>query len=114
MSVHRGVLTYKAELYHYTTVYSVTLLLCSPCLELLGAKRVSDVLNRVTETVGVVIGRVNTPLVTGVGMRGILDPVCYRVLLSIFQGHLHTQSGLGGRKRVVCLFLERRVVGRWI
>lgn len=45
-----------------------------PDLKLQGAQRVGDVLNRVTQAVREVVGRVDAPLVTGVGVRHVLDP----------------------------------------
>ena len=43
-------------------------------LELLRAEAVRDVLDRVDEAVGVVVGRVDAPLVAGAVVGGILDP----------------------------------------
>ena len=34
---------------------------CIPCLELLGTKRMCDILNRVTQAMSVVVGWVDTP-----------------------------------------------------
>lgn len=55
-----------------------------------------DVLDGVTETVGEVIGRVDTPGVPGVGVRGVLDAVGYRILLTVLHNVLHTKCGLYG------------------
>ena len=60
-------------------------------LELPGAEGVSDVLNGVTETVGIVIGRVDAPLTPSPWVRLALDPVCHWVLLTVLQSHLHAQ-----------------------
>ena len=44
-----------------------------PGLEFLGAERVGDVLYGVAKAVGVVVGRVNAPLVPGPVVVGVLD-----------------------------------------
>ena len=69
-----------------------------PGLEFFGAKGVGDVLNGVTQTVGVVIGGVDTPGVPRVRVRGELDPVGHWVLLSILHDVFHPQRGLGRRQ----------------
>jgi len=58
-------------------------------LKLQGAQRVGDVLERVDEAVGEVVGRVDAPLLAGAGMLGELDAV----------GDLDWRGRKGGRKR---------------
>ena len=62
----------------------------SPGLELLGAQRVGNVLNGVTEAVGEVVGGVDTPGVSGVGVRCVFDAVGDRVLLAVLHDVSHT------------------------
>ena len=71
-----------------------------PGLELLGAERVGDVLDGVTEAVGEVVGGVDTPGVASVGVRGVLDAVGHRVLLAVLHNVLHTKCGLGQWKTI--------------
>ncbi len=54
----------------------------------------SDVLQRITQSMSVVIGGIDTPGVAGPGMGGGLDSVCYWISLPISQCHLHSESGL--------------------
>lgn len=61
----------------------------SSTLKLLGAKRVSDVFDGVTQAVGVVIRRVDAPLVPSPVVGRIFDPVGDRVLLALLQSDLH-------------------------
>ena len=63
-------------------------------LELLGAEGVCDVLQRVTQTVCIVIGGVDTPVGPGPGVVGELYPVGHRVHFTVFHHHLHPQCGL--------------------
>ena len=51
-------------------------------------------LNGVAEAVGVIIGWVDTPLVPGVGVGGVLDPVGHRVLLAVLHGQFHAEGDL--------------------
>ena len=60
-------------------------------LELPSAEGVCDVLNGVTETVGIVVGGVDAPLPPSPWVRLVLDPVCHWILLAIVQSHLHAQ-----------------------
>ena len=53
-----------------------------------------DVLNGVTETVGVVIGGVDAPLVSGTWVGSVLDSICYWVLFAVLHEELHTKGGL--------------------
>ena len=56
---------------------------------------------------GVVVGRVDTPLVPGAGMGGILDPVGHRVQFTVFNGQLHAEGDLEkgrGETRLVGYF----------
>lgn len=62
-------------------------------LELPGTERVSDILNGVTETVGIVVGRVDAPLATSPWVSLALDPVCHWIFFTVFQSHLHAQCG---------------------
>ena len=71
----------------------------TPGLKFLGAERVTNVLNGVTETVGVVIGWVDTPPVPGMGVGGVLDSVGHRILFAVLHGQLHPDSGLGNGRR---------------
>ncbi len=75
-------------------------------LELPRAERVSDVLNGVTEAVGVVIGRVDAPLTPSPWVRLALDPVCNWILLAVLQGHLHAQCCLTLLKQAIFHVLE--------
>ena len=53
-----------------------------------------DVLNGVTETVRIIVGGVDTPLVSRVGVGCVLDTVGHWVLLAVLHDELHTKSGL--------------------
>ena len=68
----------------------------SPGLKLFGTQRVGDVLDGVTQTVSEVIGGVDTPGVPRVGVRGVLDAVGYRILLTVLHNVLHTKCRLYG------------------
>ena len=68
-------------------------------LELLGAEGVSHILQRVTETVGVVVGGVDAPIVPGPGVGSHLDSVGHRVHFTVLHHHLHPQSYLEGEVR---------------
>ena len=63
-------------------------------LELLGAEGVCDVLQRVAETVRVVVGGVDAPLAARARVWRGLDPVGHRVHFAVLHHQLHTQSGL--------------------
>ena len=63
-------------------------------LELLGAKRVRDVLDGVVEAVGEVVRRVDAPLVAGARMMRVLDAIGDRILLAVLHGVLHAQRDL--------------------
>ena len=54
----------------------------------------SDIFNRVTEAVRIVISWVDTPLVLGTWVRGILDSVRHGVLFAVLHEQLHTKCGL--------------------
>ena len=62
-----------------------------------------DVLYGVTEAVGIVIGRVDAPLVSGTWMGSVLDSICYWVLFAVLHEELHTKGGL------VCMRVYVRV-----
>ena len=66
----------------------------SPGLKLLGTQRVGNVLNGVTETVGEVVGGIDTPGVPGMGVRCVLNAVGHWVLLTVLHNVLHTKCSL--------------------
>lgn len=75
--------------------YTHTLVpLHSPGLELLGTEGMCDVLNGVTEAVGVVVGGIDAPLVPRVGVGRVLDSIGHRVLFAVLHNQLHTKGGL--------------------
>ena len=67
-------------------------------LELLGTERVCDILQRVAETVSVVVGGMDAPHAASAGVWVELNPVCHRVHLTVPHCQLHTESSLQGRE----------------
>lgn len=100
-----------------------------PGLELLGAEGVCDILDRVTQTVGVVIGGVDAParqdrdtndklkntttrevkqtaevalpFISRPMVRCVFDSICYRVKLPVLHDHLHPECRFSFRKQAV-------------
>ena len=66
----------------------------SPGLKFLGTQRVGNVLNGVTEAVGEVVGGVDTPSISRVGVRCVLNAVGHWVLLTVLHNVLHTKCSL--------------------
>jgi hypothetical protein len=44
-----------------------------------GTQGVCDILNRINETMGEVVRRIDAPIVTSNGMWYVLDTVCYKI-----------------------------------
>ena len=77
--------------------------LAAPSLELLGAQRMTDVLNGVTQAVSEVIGGVYAPGVPGVGVGGVLHPVGHGIHLAVLHDVLHAESSLRKGWLEVCV-----------
>ena len=65
-----------------------------PSLELLGAQRVRDVLNGVTQAVSEVVGGVDAPGTPSVGMGSVLYPVGHGIHLAVLHDMLHAECSL--------------------
>ena len=65
----------------------------SLCHEFFGAEGMSDIFQRVTEAVGIVVQGVDAPLTLSARVWNIFDAISHWVLLAVGQYNLHSERG---------------------